>query len=380
MNREPQISSVLVKPVSADCNLACEYCFYSSKAALYPETRRHRMSERVLRELVSQFMSLSFDRASFCWQGGEPTLAGLDFFKQAIKYQGLFGVPGQVVENSLQTNGVLIDEEWAVFLARYRFLVGVSLDGPAELHDYYRRDRGGGASYERVMRGIEWLRRYSVDFNILVLLNERNIRHPRELYRFFLDQGFRYLQFIPCVERNPETGEIAHYSITPEQYGRFLCEVFDEWAGEGVPTVYVRDFEELLISYVTGEAPSCTFSRDCGKYVVVEYNGDVYPCDFFVEPEWLLGNIMEQSLEEIIDGPKFAEFSLRKRRLAANCKGCPWLKYCHGGCPKHWVQLGLDHNYFCQSYRMLFEHAHERFLELKAYVEQKRKPNRLEGH
>jgi uncharacterized protein len=368
-----QVSSVLVKPVSADCNLACKYCFYSAKAALYPETSQHRMNKDVLRELVSQLMSLSLERVSFCWQGGEPTLAGLEFFKQAVKFHSLFRIPGQIVENSLQTNGVLIDEEWAGFLSRHRFLVGVSLDGPAEFHNRYRKDHSNGSSYERVIRGIERLRSYNVDFNILVLLNDTNIRRPRKLFRFFLDQGFRYLQFIPCVERSPETGEIAQYSITPEQYGRFLCEAFDEWAGKGVPKVYVRDFEDLLISYVTGEAASCVFSRDCGKYVVVEHNGDVFPCDFFVDPELLLGNIMESSLEEIVENPKFAEFSMQKRRLVTKCKGCSWPKYCNGGCPKHWIQLGIDHNYFCESYRMLFKHAHDRFLELKAYVEHKRK-------
>jgi uncharacterized protein len=330
------------------------------------------MSNDVLRELVSQLMSLSFERVSFCWQGGEPTLAGLDFFRQAVKYQNGLCVTGQVVENSLQTNGVLINEEWARFLSRYKFLVGVSLDGSPELHNHYRKDHGGGPSYERVMKGIEWLRHYNVDFNILVLLNDRNIQHPRELYKFFFDQGFRYLQFIPCVERSAETGEIAQYSVTAEQYGRFLCEVFDEWVGKGIPTVYMRDFEDVLISYVTGETSSCVFSRDCGKYVVVEHNGDVYPCDFFVEQESLLGNIMKNSLEEIVDSPKFVEFSLRKRQMATKCKGCKWLEYCNGGCPKHWIQLGLDHNFFCQSYQMLFEHAHEKFLELKAYVRQKK--------
>ncbi len=367
------ISSVLVKPVSADCNLACEYCFYSSKSALYSETKRHRMSDRVLRELIAQFMVLSWDRASFCWQGGEPTLAGLDFYQRVVEYQRLFGVPRQIVQNSLQTNGILIDEEWARFLARYNFLVGVSLDGPQEFHDYYRKDHAGGPSYERVMEGIEWLKRYNVDFNILVLLNRRNVEHPRKLYRFLLNQGFRHLQFIPCVERDQENGGPTDYSITPEQYGRFLCTVFDEWIREEIPQVYIRDFDEILIAYVAGEAPICTFSRECGKYILVEYNGDAYPCDFYVEPRWLLGNLTEQPLEEIIVGERFAEFRFRKTKMAQKCGECPWFKYCHGGCPKHWDVLGLDRNYFCSSYRMFFEHAHEDLLRLKNFVEQKRR-------
>ncbi len=364
------ISSVLVKPVSADCNLSCTYCFYSPKARLYPEAKIHRMSDRVLRELIAQAIAVSPERISFCWQGGEPTLAGLEFYRRAVEYQELFRAPGQVVENSLQTNGILIDEEWARFLSRHRFLVGVSLDGPRELHDYYRRDRSGRGSYDRVMRGISYLRRFGVEFNILVLLNDRNVKRPRDLYRFLLGQGFRYLQFIPCVEKDPGSGDIASYSITPEQYGRFLCELFDEWTRKGVPDVYIRDFDDILISYVTGVTPSCVFSEECGRYVVVEYNGDVYPCDFYVEPGWLLGNIMERPLDEILQTEKFRRFRSRKARLAERCRGCRWLQYCHGGCPRHWEITGFSHNYFCPSYQMFFKHSHEGFLRLKRIVEQ----------
>lgn len=360
-----------MKPVSADCNLECEYCFYSSKAELYPEKRIHRMSSKVLRELISQFMVLSWDRASFSWQGGEPTLAGLGFYQKAVEYQSLFGVPGQLVENSLQTNGTLIDEKWATFLSRYNFLVGVSLDGPPEFHDCYRRDRSGNPSYNKVRTGIEWLRRFNVEFNILVLLNQRNIGHPSELYHFFVNQGFRHLQFIPCVEKDPEARGIATYSITAEQYGRFLCEVFDQWTASGVPEIYVRDFEETLIYYVTGKTPSCIFGRECGRYVVVEYNGDVYACDFFVEPRWFLGNLMAQPLEEILRSDRFIEFKERKRKLALKCGRCRWLRYCNAGCPKHWVQLELNQNYFCSAHKIFFEHSHRKYLELKKLVQER---------
>jgi len=371
MNREANISSVLVKPVSADCNLDCKYCFYSSKSVLYPETRRHRMSDRVLRELTAQLMALSPERASFCWQGGEPTLAGLDFYRKAVKYQSLFGIPEQTVGNSLQTNGTLIDEEWARFLARYNFLVGVSLDGPQELHDHYRKDQAGKGSYNSVLKSVNCLRQYKVDFNILVLLNNRNIENPRELYHFLLKQDFRFLQFIPCIERDLEKGGPAEYSITPEQYGQFLCTVFDEWTREEIPQVYIRDFDDILIAYVTGESPSCIYSRECGRYLVVEYNGDVYPCDFYVDPRWLLGNLTEQPLEEMIVGEKLAEFRSRKAEMAHECRDCSWLRYCNGGCPKHWTVLGLDHNYFCSSYRTFFKHSHQKFLELKKIVADK---------
>ena len=299
-------------------------------------------------------------------------MAGVDFYRKVVEDESLFGIRGQIVENSFQTNGTLIDEEWARFLARYNFLVGVSLDGPPDLHNYYRRDNSGGPTYERVMEGVEWLKRHNVDFNILVLLNTRNIQHPRELYRFLLDQGLGHLQFIPCLERDEQKGEIAEYSITPQQYGQFLCTLFDEWTRKGIPQVYIREFDEILIAYVTGKTPNCIFSPECGNYIVVEYNGDVYPCDFHVEPQWFLGNLTEQPLEEIIVGEKFAEFRLRKNKIAQNCGDCSWLKYCHGGCPKHWTTLGLDHNYFCSSYRMFFKHSHRKFLELKQFVQEKR--------
>jgi len=338
---------------------------------LYPETKRHRMSDRVLKNLIAQFVAYSWDYTSFCWQGGEPTLIGLDFYRKVVKYQSLFGLSGQIVENSLQTNGILIDEEWAKFLARYRFLVGVSLDGPPELHDHYRKDHAGHFSYKRVMEGISWLRRYNVDFNILVLLNKRNIQRPKELYNFLISQGFRHLQFIPCVEREPEKDGLAEYSITPTEYGHFLCAVFDEWVRE-FPQVYVRDFDDLLTAYVVGEVPSCSFSSECGKYVVIEYNGDVYPCDFYVEPRWFLGNLVEQPLEKIFASEKFIEFSKRKGKLALECKGCPWVEYCQGGCPRHRTELGLKHNYFCPSYKIFFKHAHQHLLRLKRLVEKNR--------
>ncbi len=367
----PQIMSVLVKPVSFHCNLACKYCFYLPKSTLYPGTEFHRMSDRVLRELIAQLMSLSLDQVSFCWQGGEPLLAGLNFYRNVVKYQSLFQVPGQRVDNNIQTNGTLINEEWARFFKAYNFLVGVSLDGPKSLHDLYRRDPIGNPSYDRVMNGIQWLKRYNVDFNILVLLNNWNVKYPRRLYSFLLKEGFHYLQFIPCVEKDPVKGSTADYSITPEEYGRFLCTVFDEWIRDGIPKIYIRDFEAILISYVYGQSPICTYSRECGGYVVVEYNGDVYPCDFHVDPEWLLGNLMEQPLEEIITNKKFTKFKKMKERLSIRCRGCPWLQYCRGGCPRHWNINSMNSNYFCPSYKMFFEHAHREFLRLKHYVKKK---------
>jgi len=368
MSTATEISTVLVKPVSADCNLSCTYCFYLPKSKLYPHTKIHRMNNEVLKKLVVQMLSISPERVHFCWQGGEPTLAGLEFYKRAVKYQSLFRAPSQIVENSIQTNGLLINDDWGKFLAKHKFLVGVSLDGPPEIHDFYRKDPRGRGSYNLVIRCTKILSKYNVDFNILTVLNDRNVKKPKLLYRFLVDMGFKYLQFIPCVELD-SNGKIAKFSITPEEYGRFLCEVFDEWFNEGSPKIYVRDFEEILMTYVLGKTPGCIFSSRCGRYIVVEHNGDVYPCDFFVEPKWLLGNIMKDDLEDILKSSKFREFASIKEKLRRKCVGCKWLEYCKGGCPKHWKITNFSHNYFCQSYKVFFEHAHERFLELKERLE-----------
>ncbi|MEM2514064.1 MAG: anaerobic sulfatase maturase [Candidatus Bathyarchaeia archaeon] len=367
----PVISSVLVKPVSADCNLSCTYCFYLPKSSLYPETKIHRMSDEVLMSLIVQILTLSNNKkVSFCWQGGEPTLAGIDFYRKALHYQSIFSARFQVVENSIQTNGVLIDDKWASFLSTYGFLVGLSLDGPKDIHDYYRKRRGGLGSYEDVIKCIEILRRFGVEFNILTVVNNLNVKDPKGLYKFMMNMGLKHLQFIPCVERD-SGGGVAYYSVTPEDYGRFLCEVFDEWFNGGYPGAYVRDFEEILMSYVFGDTPSCIFGRRCGRYIVIEYNGDVYPCDFYVDRKWLLGNIVEDSIEDIIANEKFLEFIFIKDRLTEKCRDCNWLKYCNGGCPKHWEIKDYSENYFCKSYKMFFEHAHDKFLKLKSVVERR---------
>jgi uncharacterized protein len=331
------------------------------------------MNKNILKNLIAQVLGVQVERAVFCWQGGEPTLAGLDFYRDAVKYQELFSVSGQIVKNNFQTNCILINEEWAKFLARYNFLVGVSFDGPPNLHNFYRQNHEGRDTYKHVLKGIDFLQRYSVDFNILVLLNNLNIRNPKKLYRFLLKQGFRFIQFIPCVERNKNTGEITNFSITPEQYGQFLCEIFDEWTINEVPQVYIRDFDEILISYVTGNTPSCVFSKECGSYVVIEYNGDVYPCDFFVEPYWYLGNIADEQIETMVKGKKFSEFKSKKRKLMNKCCDCNWFNLCNGGCLKHWLQLGLDHNYFCSAYKTFFEYSKQKFTNLKNIVRGKNK-------
>jgi len=363
--------SVLVKPVSADCNLACEYCFYTPKSALYPETKRHMMSDEILKEFISQFMSLVGQHVSFGWQGGEPLLTGLDFFQRVVTYQQQFGKPGQIVGNGFQTNATLIDDDWAKLFKRYNFLIGVSLDGPADIHDFYRLDHGGKPSYDRVMRAIDILKRHGVEYNILTLLNQKNVTQPKRIYDFFMVQGFRFFQFIPCIEKDQVTGKAASFSITPEQYGEFLCKLFDLWIGDGRPSTYMRTFDSLLMAYAGEEMPTCVFRKNCGDYVVIEHNGDVYACDFFVEPDWFLGNLMETPLKEIINTPKFKVFREWKSQLTQKCLQCKWFSLCNGGCPKDRTALQDDvarPSYFCESYKRFFEHSHERFSRLSRQV------------
>jgi uncharacterized protein len=327
------------------------------------------MEDVVLREFIEQFLINSGDQALFSWQGGEPMMAGLEFYKKVLQYQSLFKRSGQVISNSIQTNGTLINDDWAKFFSKQGFLVGVSLDGPSAYHDKYRVDQNGNPSFKKVMRGIECLQKYNVAFNLLCLLNNINIEFPRELFQFFLNCGFNYLQFIPCVEVNTKTGEIEDFSITPDQYERFLCSIFDEWTKEKIPRIFVRDFEDILFSYVMEETPSCIYSGECGNYFVVEHNGDIYPCDFFVEREWLLGNLTEEPIISILNSRKFIDFKERKQKITKNCKDCCWFNKCHGGCTKNWGFSGVKRNYFCQSYQKFFQHSNGEFKRLKQIVE-----------
>ena len=349
--------TLLVKPVSADCNLSCVYCFYSPKSLIDPE-EHPRMSEETLRVLTEEALGTGARDVSFVWQGGEPTLAGLEFYKKAVQLQALYRYPAQNIRNSIQTNGVLIDAQWAEFLKKENWLVGVSLDGDEAQHNSYRVD-GGGGTYNGVRKALHLLQSKMVPYNILALLNNVNVKAPKGLYSDLKKEGHRYLQFIPCIEYDPETNEPTNYSITAEEYGRFLIEVFDEWVKD-IPNVFVRDFEDIMIREVTGASPNCVYS-ECGQYLVVEYNGDVYPCDFYVDPEWLLGNIHEDPIEELANSEKFNEF-IFNRQLPSKCKTCPWQRYCNGGCQKH---VRVDLNYFCDSYKIFFEHADGKIQQLK---------------
>ena len=352
--------TLLIKPAGPDCNIACRYCFYACKAELFG-TGAHRMSEAVQERLVKSYLGLGFEQNSFAWQGGEPTLMGLDFYTRLVALQKQYGKPGQSVSNALQTNGILLDEAWCRFLAEFRFLLGISVDGPKELHDVYRIDRAGNGTFDRVMQGIENCRKYKVEFNILVLLSNVNVEHPDVLYDFFAAQNFRFLQFVPCVEADPGTpGAAAAYSITPQQYGRFMCRIFDRWVAEGVKNRSIRLFDSLL-SVLLGRPPTeCTFARQCSDYIVIEHNGDAFCCDFYVTGQTRLGNMIDTPIEELAAGEVKRQFARKKTEIDNKCLVCRHLDICRGGCPKDRAMLTGTHkapSYFCEGYKIFFDYA-----------------------
>jgi len=372
------ISSLLIKPAGADCNMACSYCFYRPAAGLYPGTDRPRMSAEVLRELVAQYMALSWSKpmggascapgpigpaagpgahdappaalgqAAFCWQGGEPTLMGLDFYRHVVALQQQLGHPGQVVGNSLQTNGLLLSDEWARFLARYRFLVGLSLDGPPEVHDFYRLGLGGQPTQRQVVRAWRVLQQHRVEANILCMVTAHSAGRAAEVFAYLYDLGARFMQFIPCLDHHPRTGGRRPYAVTPQAYGDFLCALFEAWRPHR-QEVSIRLFDDLA-SRLMGheELVSCEFRPRCGDYLVVEHNGDLYACDFFVDREHFLGNLLERPLAEVAGGEGFETFAAAKGQVGEQCQACEWLSFCQGGCQRH---RGLGHSCACEDTR-----------------------------
>lgn len=353
-----QLNSVLIKPVSADCDERCVYCFYRRPSNPYINSSSHRMNAEVLSSFIFQYLTISPEEASFCWQGGEPMLAEIDFFKKVIELQIKHGSPGQVIGNVLQTNGLLIDEEWAKFFKEYNFFLGVSLDGPEELHDPYR----GKGTFKKVMEALNILRTYGMEFNILSVVSDLTVQEPDKLFDFFLSQKLCHLQFIPCVEMDYRTGEMTSFSVKPDEYGKFLCRLFDRWYNEGMMDISIRLFDNILMAYLGQEPEICEFKKKCGCYVVLEYNGDIYPCDFFVEKKWCLGNLMETSLEEIITNDKASRFSLLKS-VHRECLECPWNFICNYGCPRY-RESEEGKSYLCKAYRLFFEYSQGSFESL----------------
>ena len=366
--------SLLVKPASADCNLRCKYCFYLDRCELYPESRRHRMSDAVLERMISSFMATPQPQYAFGWQGGEPTLMGLDFFKRVVELQQKHGRQGAVVSNGLQTNGTMLTDEFAQHLAKYHFLVGVSVDGPAAIHDKSRLTVDERGSHAMVMKGIEHLKRHTVDYNILTLVSSANVKHPKEIYHYLLEQGVLFHQYIECVEFD-EQGRRMPFAISDHQWGDFLCGIYDEWIKGDTHRVSVRLFDSILTRMVEGVANVCHIGTDCRQYLVVEHNGDIYPCDFYVRPELKLGNIMTGEWAQYQQSPLYAEFGCRKHQWNDVCTGCEYLEFCGGDCQKNRWGGGADPrtiSSLCEGWKQFYQHALPGLRTLAAEVRSRR--------
>jgi uncharacterized protein len=382
---------VMAKPRGAICNLDCEYCYYLSKEMLYAGSH-FRMTNDLLEVYTRQYIAAQFAPVvTFVWQGGEPTLMGLDFFRMAVELQEKYCKPGIRIENALQTNGTTLDDEWCQFLQAHDFLVGISLDGPRALHDAYRKDKGGGPTFDRVMAGIDLLKKHHVDFNVLVCVSSANVEHPLEVYRFVRDEvGAQFMQFIPIVERSDKTGDsergsVTKCSITGKQYGRFLISIFDEWVRHDVGRVSVQIFDTSLGNWLGEPGGLCVFSETCGTGLVIEHNGDLYSCDHFVEPEYRLGNIAEVSLAVMVGSEQQHQFGLDKQStLPRYCRECEVRSMCNGGCPKNRIsrtpegEPGL--NYLCEGYKAFFNHINPTMMFMTAELRAGHSPANIMFH
>ena len=377
----PSRIHVLAKPTGAACNLDCAYCFFLEKEKLYPGSRS-RMSDTVLEAYISQLTTAqTSNQISIAWQGGEPTLMGLDFYQRAIELLQHFCRPVKdrrqplVYENSMQTNGTLVNDDWCRFFKKHNFLIGISLDGPAFLHDRFRRSKSGQPTFKQVMRGVRMLQKHGVDHNILVAVNRVNADYPLEVYRFLRDEvRATWIQFIPVLERLNPSGKrsavqygtlVSDRSLEPAQFGRFLSTIFDEWAANDVGSVFIQTFEAAIRNHLNlPSSGMCVFDKSCGLGLALEHNGDLYSCDHFVEPAYLLGNILETPLVEMVLSKKQKSFGLAKHdSLPALCLDCKVLFACKGECPKNRFmktangEPGL--NYLCAGWRHFFNHSYE---------------------
>ncbi len=365
---------VLAKPSGATCNLACSYCFFLDKELLYPNSK-FRMTEETLEIYIQQLIETHrSNQVTVAWQGGEPTLMGVDFYRKAIEYQNKYRRPGMTFENTMQTNGTLLDDEWCQFLKENNFLIGISIDGPRHLHDAHRVDKGGAPTFDRVMRGLRLLQKHGVEYNILVTVNRLTADHPKEVYRFLRDEAkTEWIQFIPVIERmNPgginlvqEGQHVSHRSVRPEQFGRFLIQVFDEWVQNDVGNVFVQTFEAALRNWMRlPTSGMCVFEKTCGYGLALEHNGDLYSCDHFVEPDFLLGNIYEEHMLELVGSHEQYIFGQDKfDTLPKYCLECPVLFACNGECPKNRFTTTTDGepglNYLCAGYKAFFQRVDE---------------------
>jgi len=378
MSRVSRDFQVFVKPAGASCNLGCEYCYYRDKRSLYPGARAFRMTEDVLeRYIVQHIEAASGPEVNFSWHGGEPTTLGVDFFRKALELQRKHRPAGWSIRNGIQTNGVLLDEEWCRFLAEEDFSVGLSLDGPAELHDSYRLTVGGRPTHALAMRGYELLRKHKVYTDIVCVVHSLNVKSPLSVYRFFREIGCRFIGFLPVVERAPGSADaVTPHTPSADDYGKFLCKVFDEWIARDAGRITVQIFDEAARPALGLEHSLCVFRETCGDIPVVEHNGDFFPCDHYVDGEHRLGNILSTPLSELIGSSAQRAFGEAKRgALPRCCRECEVLAMCNGGCPKYRFcrtpegEPGL--NYLCAGLKRFFLHSREPLARL---VERQRNP------
>jgi len=382
---------IMTKPIGPICNLDCKYCFYLEKENLYPNTRHWEMPPDILERYIQQYIAAQpLEEVHFAWQGGEPTLLGVDFFRTVVHLQSKYS-NGKAIHNALQTNATLLDDEWGEFLARHQFLVGVSIDGPRELHDHYRVDKGNAPTFDRVMRGLAILKRHKVDFNTLTVVHRHNSAYPLEVYRFLREIGSGFMQFIPVVERataDPapdglvliqpsfdKPAQVTDWSVEPRAYGNFLVRIFDEWVKRDVGRYFVQIFDVALESWLGLDPSLCIFRKRCGSALAMEHTGDLYSCDHFVYPEHKLGNITQTSLNQLVHSDRQKAFGNDKHDLLPRmCRECEVRFACNGECPKHRFLTTPDGepglNYLCAGYKYFFNHIdpHMRFMaaELRA--------------
>ena len=367
---------VMLKPAGAHCNLACKYCYYLEKNNLYDKSHRHIMSDEMLEQFTREYIEAqTMPQVLFSWHGGEPLMRSIDFYKKALALQKKYA-RGRRIDNVIQTNGTMLTDEWCEFFAQNNWLVGISIDGPQEYHDHYRLTTTGNPSWQKVMHGIELLKKHHVEWNAMAVVNAYNADHPLEFYHFFKDNGCQYLQFTPIVERLTKHQDgrtlasladdkeipLADFSVTPEQWGNFLCAIFDEWVRNDVGKMFVEIFDCTLANWMGVLPGICAYSKNCGHAGVMEHNGDVYSCDHFVFPEYKLGNIRDHTLIEMLYGDKQHAFSrLKHTSLPSQCKECDMEFACHGECPKNrfekdkYGEPGL--NYLCKGYYQYYSHV-----------------------
>ncbi len=387
---------VMLKPAGAHCNLACKYCYYLEKNKLYPTAQRHLMSDEMLEQFTREYIEAqTMNQVLFTWHGGEPLLRSIDFYRKALSLQQKYA-GGRRIDNVIQTNGTLLTDEWCEFFAQNHWLVGISIDGPQPDHDHYRLTAAGKPSWKKVMQGIKLLKKHGVEWNAMAVVNAYNANHPLEFYRFFKENGCQFLQFTPIVERltRHEDGRtlasladkveisLSEASVAPEQWGYFLCAIFDEWVRKDVGKIFVEIFDCTLANWMGISPGICAYSKECGHAGVMEHNGDVYSCDHFVFPEYKLGNIRDHSLIDMLYGEQQQEFSrLKHSSLPRQCKECDMEFACHGECPKNrfmkdkYGDSGL--NYLCLGYYHYYQHVAPYMDYMKQELMSQRPPSNI---